>query len=57
MECAAIECPTDFGLDVLDPQCLKWESRPAGFKPNPPHCCPDSVVCVNHGSCVYKGEL
>ncbi|CAH1393102.1 unnamed protein product [Nezara viridula] len=56
VECAAIECPTDFGLDVLDPQCLKWENRPVDFKPTPPRCCPDSVVCVNNGSCVYKGE-
>nr|XP_014276845.2 putative epidermal cell surface receptor isoform X1 [Halyomorpha halys] len=56
VECAAIECPTDFGLDVLDPQCLKWENRPVDFKPMPPRCCPDSVVCVNNGSCVYKGE-
>lgn len=57
VECAPFKCPTYFGLDVLDPQCLKWETRPADFKPEPPRCCPDSVVCVNNGSCLYKGEM
>lgn len=39
-ECNTIQCPTDFGLDVLDPHCLDWETVPANFAPKPPQCCP-----------------
>lgn len=39
-ECLTIECPTDFGLDALDPHCLDWETVPPNFVPKPPHCCP-----------------
>lgn len=39
-ECLTIECPTDFGLDALDPHCLDWETVPPNFIPKPPHCCP-----------------
>lgn len=56
VECAPIECPTDFGLDVLDPQCLEWETHPADFVPSPPQCCPEKVQCRNNGSCIYNGE-
>uniref|UniRef100_A0A8D8RZF6 Epidermal cell surface receptor n=2 Tax=Cacopsylla melanoneura TaxID=428564 RepID=A0A8D8RZF6_9HEMI len=56
VECANIECPSDFGLDVLDPHCTEWETHPPGFTPSPPHCCPEKMVCKNNGSCLYEGE-
>ncbi|XP_054010514.1 putative epidermal cell surface receptor [Hylaeus anthracinus] len=55
-ECVTIECPTDFGLDVLDPHCLDWETVPPNFVPKPPRCCPQEVRCRNNGSCVYEGN-
>ncbi|XP_018372866.1 PREDICTED: putative epidermal cell surface receptor isoform X1 [Trachymyrmex cornetzi] len=54
-ECATIECPTDFGLDLLDPNCLDWETVPANFVPKAPQCCPQEVHCRNNGSCTYEG--
>ncbi|KAL1129700.1 hypothetical protein AAG570_012644 [Ranatra chinensis] len=54
--CATIECPTDFGLDVLDPQCLDWDTQPVDFIPTPPNCCPETVTCKDNGSCIYNGE-
>lgn len=55
-ECLTIECPTDFGLDALDPHCLDWETVPPNFIPKPPHCCPQEVRCRNNGSCDYEGN-
>ncbi|KAG7200157.1 hypothetical protein KM043_000593 [Ampulex compressa] len=55
-ECVTIECPTDFGLDVLDPHCLDWETVPPNFVPRAPHCCPQEVRCRNNGSCGYEGK-
>ncbi|XP_020280700.1 putative epidermal cell surface receptor isoform X2 [Pseudomyrmex gracilis] len=52
-ECRTIECPTDVGLDSLDPNCLDWETIPAN--PKPPHCCPQEARCRNNGSCEYEG--
>lgn len=40
-ECITIECPWDFGLDVLNPNCLDWETVPSNFAPKAPHCCPE----------------
>ncbi|CAB0037823.1 unnamed protein product, partial [Trichogramma brassicae] len=45
-ECVTIECPTDFGLDVLDPHCLDWETVPPNHVPKAPNCCPQ-VRCSN----------
>ncbi|XP_014226449.1 putative epidermal cell surface receptor [Trichogramma pretiosum] len=55
-ECVTIECPTDFGLDVLDPHCLDWETVPPNHVPKAPNCCPQEVLCRNNGSCTYEGK-
>ncbi|XP_066992928.1 putative epidermal cell surface receptor isoform X2 [Anabrus simplex] len=57
VECANIDCPTEFGLDLVDSHCLEWDIHPDGFVPVPPRCCPDKVQCKNNGSCEYQGEL
>ncbi|XP_058793011.1 putative epidermal cell surface receptor isoform X2 [Phymastichus coffea] len=57
VECVTIECPTDFGLDVLDPHCLDWETVPPNHVPKAPNCCPQEVRCRNNGSCMYEGKM
>lgn len=56
MKCLKMECPTYFGVDVLDPNCIEWETVPPHFVPSPPNCCPEEIRCKNNGSCLYKGE-
>ncbi|XP_074036890.1 stranded at second isoform X1 [Leptinotarsa decemlineata] len=55
MKCLKIQCPTYFGVDVLDPNCVEWETIPPDFTPTPPKCCPERIRCKNNGSCNYKG--
>ncbi|XP_018322461.1 putative epidermal cell surface receptor isoform X2 [Agrilus planipennis] len=57
VHCLKIECPTYFGVDVLDPTCVEWQTVPEDFVPSPPNCCPKEVRCKNNGSCSYAGEI
>lgn len=53
--CLKLECPTYFGTDVMDPNCIQWETVPKNFTPVAPKCCPEKLVCVHNGSCEHEG--
>ena len=53
--CSDIKCPNEFGLDVINPNCIEWNKH-EDFVPIAPTCCPPVPVCLSDGSCQYKGE-
>ncbi|XP_056635331.1 putative epidermal cell surface receptor isoform X2 [Diorhabda sublineata] len=57
MKCLKLQCPTYFGVDILDPQCIEWETIPPNFVASPPNCCPSSIKCKSNGSCDFQGEI
>lgn len=57
MKCLKLQCPTYFGVDILDPNCIEWETIPPNFVPSPPNCCPTSIKCKNNGSCDFEGAV
>ncbi|XP_018569451.1 putative epidermal cell surface receptor [Anoplophora glabripennis] len=57
MKCLKMQCPTYFGVDVLDSSCIEWETIPVDFVASPPNCCPEKVRCKNNGSCEYEGNM
>jgi len=54
VQCEPIECPTEFGLDLLDSHCVKWEPIMKDGERTPPNCCPE-MRCVQNSSCAYQG--
>ena len=53
--CSDIQCPSGFGKDVINPNCILWDDHEE-FQATPPLCCPPVPTCLSDGSCEYKGE-
>ena len=53
--CIEIDCPNQFGLDVINPNCISWEQFD-DFEAVAPACCPPVPTCLSDGSCHYKGQ-
>ncbi|CAG7714174.1 unnamed protein product, partial [Allacma fusca] len=53
IECQPIECPTDLGLELLNPNCLHWASSVPRL---PPNCCPE-MICVQNSTCEVGGMV
>ena len=53
--CNPIKCPSQFGLDVINPFCITWEKY-EDFVPQSPMCCPPVPTCISDGSCDYNGH-
>ncbi|KAK7066372.1 hypothetical protein SK128_017673, partial [Halocaridina rubra] len=54
VHCAAIECPVTFGLELVDPNCLEWDTD-EDYVPTPPHCCPQ-LTCISSAACQYMDQ-